>query len=173
MRKKLLFASFALLTTYSICSAQNVPDWGKWSWLIGDWVGEGGGQPGQGNGTFSFSFDLDNNILTRKSHSEYPATANNPKIIHNDLMIIYIDSNAEPTKAVYFDNEKHTIFYSVTYAINSIVFTSEKSSSTLVFRSVYTQLDAETVNIKFEISQDGIKFMTYVEGKSKKIKSSL
>ena len=170
MRKRFFLLSFALVATLSICYSQNVPDWNKWSWLIGNWIGEGGGQPGQGNGTFSFSFDLDKNILVRKSHSEYPSTAKNPKTIHDDLMIIYINQNGEPDRAVYFDNEKHTIFYSVTFSDNSIILTSEKSDNSPIFRLVYSKLDKDTVNIRFEMSQDGFKFIPYVEGKSKKIK---
>ena len=39
-----------------------------------------------------------------------------------------------------------------------------------VFRLTYTLLDNETINTKFEMSQDGEKFTTYIEGKSKKVK---
>lgn len=171
MKKSFLLVCLGFCTLFSICSSQNIPDWDRWSWLIGDWIGEGGGQPGQGTGTFSFSFDLDKNILIRKSHSEYPATANTPKVTHDDLMIIYLDSNGDSNKAVYFDNERHTIFYSVTFPDNSIIFTSEKSANSPIFRLVYSQLDRETVNIRFEMSKDGLNFMTYVEGKSIKRRS--
>jgi hypothetical protein len=83
-------------------------------------------------------------------------------------MIIYLDSSDIPNRAVYFDNERHTIFYSVTFPDNSIILTSDKSTNAPFFRLVYTLLDNETVKTGFEISQDGFKFMTYVEGKSKK-----
>jgi len=43
-----------------------------------------------------FSFDLDRNILVRQSHSEYPATPDNPGTIHDDLMIVYPDYTGEP-----------------------------------------------------------------------------
>jgi hypothetical protein len=153
----------------SISSAQQKTNWNKWDWLIGEWRGEGSGQPGQGSGTFSFSFDLDRNILIRKSHSEYPATASKPKTIHNDLMIVYLDVTGSPNKAIYFDNEGHTISYTISYSEKSIVMTSDKIPDTPVFRLVYTLLDSETVNTRFEMSQDGDKFMPYIEGKSKKI----
>jgi hypothetical protein len=32
----------------------------------------------------------------------------------------------------------------------------------------YTLLEKETINVKFEMSQDGEKFTTYTEGKCKK-----
>jgi hypothetical protein len=168
MKKRDLLLSFAFLTVFSICSSQDLPDWDNWSWLIGEWVGEGGGQPGQGTGTFSFSFDLDRNILVRQSHSEYPATPDNPGTIHDDLMIVYPDYSGEPSRAIYFDNERHIINYSITYSINSVILTSEKTAGSPVFRLIYSLQDSETVNTRFEMSQDGTAFITYVEGKSKK-----
>ena len=152
------------------CFGQQETTWEKWSWLMGEWIGEGDGQPGQGGGTFSFSFELDYKVILRKSHSEYPASESNPEVIHDDLMIIYLDNNTNPTRAVYFDNEGHTIHYSITYADNSITLTSGKEENAPVFRLVYTLLEPGTVNTKFEMSQDGENFMTYIEGQSKKTK---
>lgn len=153
----------------SISSAQQNKTWNKWDWLIGEWKGEGSGQPGQGSGTFSFSFDLDRNIIIRKSHSEYSATESKPRIIHDDLMIVYMDVTGNPGKAIYFDNEGHTIYYTIIYSDKSIVLTSDKIPNSPVFRLVYTLLDSETVNTRFEMSQDGDKYTPYIEGKSKKI----
>jgi hypothetical protein len=167
MKAKLLLI-IALCGFISICSGQENSAWNKWNWLIGDWRGEGSGQPGQGSGTFSFFFDLDKNVIVRKSHSEYPATASKQLIIHDDLMIIYPDPANSLDKAIYFDNEGHTIIYTVSYLEKSIVLTSNKIPDTPVFRLVYTLLDNEAVNTRFEMSQDGDKFMLYVEGKSKK-----
>lgn len=163
----------ALITTFlvliTICYGQQNINWDKWSWLIGEWKGEGSGQPGQGEGIFSFSFDLDKNIIVRKSHSEYPATENKPKIIHDDLMIVFFDTNDGSTKAVYFDNEGHIINYSVAYTDKSIALTSLKAPNAPIFRLTYYLLENEMVNTRFEMSRDGVNFMTYIEGKSKKI----
>ena len=104
---------------------------------------------------------LDNKILVRESHSEYPATGSKPKITHNDLNIIYPDYTGNPVKAIYFDNDGHTINYSISYADKSIALTSEKIPNVPVFRLTYTLLENEIVNTKFEISQDGEKFTTY------------
>ncbi|MFY9151543.1 MAG: hypothetical protein WAO52_06005 [Prolixibacteraceae bacterium] len=136
---------------------------------MGEWKGEGSGQPGQGVGTFSFQTDLDGKILVRKSHSEFQANGNRPAAIHDDLMIVSPDFTGNPTKAVYFDNEGHTINYTITYAENTVVLLSEKIPNVPVFRLSYFLLEDQTVNTKFELSQDGEKFMTYIEGKSKKV----
>ena len=161
----------AILLTLSItCFGQQNSTWNNWTWLMGEWKGEGSGQPGQGGGTFSFSYDLDKKIIVRKSHSEYPATDNKPKIVHDDLMIVYLDANESPSKAIYFDNEGHIINYAITYADKSITLTSNEVPNTPFFRLTYTLLENDLINTKFEISRDGLNFKTYIEGKSNKTK---
>ena len=165
-----LFLTFTLLMMVNICSGQKSSVWDKWNWLTGEWRGEGSGEPGSGGGTFSFSFDLDSNVMVRKSHSEYPSAAGKSVVIHEDLMIIYRDFTGSPDKAIYFDNEGHTISYTISFSEMEIVLTSDKVPNSPVFRLVYSLIDAETVNTKFEFSQDGEKFSTYIEGTSKKTK---
>jgi len=162
------FLTVVLIGIFTMSFGQQSASWDKWSWLIGEWVGEGNGQPGQGGGTLSFHHDLDQKILVRKSHTEFPASGNKPPVIHNDLLIIYPDYSGNPAKAIYFDNEGHTINYFITYADQSIVFTSTKIQNMPIFRLTYTLLNRDCVNTKFEFSQDGEKFATYIEGKSKK-----
>jgi hypothetical protein len=164
-----LLISVLFFGIISISSAQQNTTWNKWDWLTGDWKGEGSGQPGQGSGAFSFSFDLDRNIIIRKSHSIYPATQSKPATKHDDLLIVYLDVTGNPNKAIYFDNEGHTISYTITYSDKSIMMTSDKIPDTPVFRLVYTLVDSETINTRFEMSQDGDKYTPYIEGKSKKI----
>lgn len=149
-------------------NAQNI-SLDKWKWLIGEWVGEGSGQPGQGAGTFTFSFDLNQKVIIRKSHSEYSASGNTPKVIHDDLMIVYPDINGLQDRAIYFDNEGHTILYTAVFQDKSIVLTSEKAPGSPIFRLTYTLLENDIVNTRFEMSPDGINFKAYVEGKSKRV----
>jgi len=161
----LIFVLFGLLNP---CLAQPNSTWGKWSWLLGEWAGQGSGQPGQGGGTFTFKSGLDNKILIRESHSQYAASGTNQKVIHDDLMIIYPDFAGSPAKAIYFDNEGHTINYSITLADSLITLTSDKTQNVPVFRLTYYLLENDLVNTKFEMSRDGVAFTTYLEGKSKK-----
>jgi hypothetical protein len=167
MKTRLLLAILFSGLLNSGFSQHNI-SWDKWDWLTGEWIGEGSGIPGQGGGSFSFTFDLDKKILVRKSHSEYPATTSKSATIHDDLMIIYPDNTGTPGKAIYFDNEKHVIQYSITNSDKSIRFISDEKAVAPVFRLTYTYVDDFTVNTKFEMSQDGVTFLTYVEGKSKK-----
>ncbi len=169
MKLKLII-TITLLGLLTVTYGQQSSGWDKWNWLIGNWQGEGSGQPGEGGGFFSFDFRLDNKILERKSHSEYPATDKKPLIIHDDLMIVYQDYSGNPSKAIYFDNEGHIINYTISYSDKSIVLTSDKIPNVPLFRLSYFLLDNETINTKFEMSNDGLNFMTYIEGKSKKLK---
>ena len=167
--KREVVTLFLLVGFYSLCLGQSAATWTKFDWLMGEWVGEGTGQPGQGNGAFSFKPDLDNSILVRKSHSTYPKAGNKPEITHDDLMVIYPDFSGATTKAIYFDNEGHTINYTVECSENTIVLTGNKIPGIPVFRLTYTLLDNKMVNTKFEMSRDGDTFITYVEGKSRKV----
>ncbi len=165
MKDSFISLFILLLGISSLSLAQQDTTWQKWNWLVGDWTGEGSGTPGNGEGWFSLKPDLDGKVLIRKNHSEYPATTDKPKTIHDDLMVVYLDYAGQPAKAVYFDNEGHTINYAISYLEKSIVFTSGKVQNKPVFRLSYTSLGKETVDVKFEMSRDGETFQTYTEGK--------
>ncbi|HEY3370423.1 MAG TPA: hypothetical protein VGK10_06225 [Prolixibacteraceae bacterium] len=165
-----LFLTIALIAVMTTSFAQQNSTWAKWSWLMGEWKGEGSGQPGQGGGIFTFKPELNDKILVRTSHSEYPASGNRPATIHDDLLYVYLDQSGIASKAIYFDNEGHTINYSVSYPDQSIVLQSDPIPGGPIFRLTYSLLENQTINTKFEMSQDGVKFMTYIEGKSKRVK---
>ncbi len=168
--KKILLCSLLLLCGCALGFGQQTTSWDKFDWLIGKWVGEGGGNVGVGGGSFSFKYDLNKKVIVRKSHSEFKGTDKKPRLIHDDLMVIYLDTLGNASKAIYFDNENHVINYTITYSDKTIIFTSEKFPATLLLRLTYTFVDPKTVDTKFEMSQDGVKFITYIAGKSKKKK---
>ena len=127
---------FVLSTILSAQQPVKNADWSSWQFLLGEWVGEGGGnQPGQGAGSCIFHLDLQNRVLMRKNHSEFPASKERPAFSHDDLMIIY--QEAGQTKAVYFDNEGHIIHYVVTFPEKqpSVVFESEATAPRHAIRS--------------------------------------
>lgn len=167
MRTKLLLAA-ALLSIVALCHAQQNQKWEKWGWLMGAWKGEGSGKPGQGAGSFAFSFDLNSQVIVRRSHTEFPEVKGKPATTHDDLLIVYSDPAGGAEKAVYFDNEGHVINYTVSFIDNSIILTSEKTENTPVFRLTYSPVDKQTVDVNFDMSQDGKNFVTYLEGKSKR-----
>src|SRR5215813_6506704 len=141
-------------------------NWEAWQFLLGEWEGKGGGAPGQGAGGFTFSLDLQKRILVRRNHSDYPATDKQPAFSHEDLMVIYQETD-KPARAIYFDNEGHIIHYNVEFSPdqNSIVFLSELSPSTPQFRLTYNKESRNSLAIKFEIAPPGAsgKFSTYLQ----------
>lgn len=141
----------------------------NWNWLIGNWEGIGNGKPGEGKGVFSFEYQLDQNVIVRKSRSEYPSRDSKKMTVHDDLLVVYLDENKNLSKAIYFDNEGHVINYSITYTEKTITFLSETKPDQPTFRLIYSLLENNEVNTAFEISMDGKNFKTYIKGKSKKI----
>ena len=140
--------------------------------LIGAWRGEGGGQPGQGGGRFTFEPDLGGRVLVRRSHSEYPAAGDRPAVVHDDLMIVYPAPGGPGPEAVYFDNEGHVIEYAVEVARDGkrVVLTSEAEPASPRFRLTYTRVGEDVVDVTFEIAPPGSPeaFKTYVSGLSKR-----
>jgi hypothetical protein len=51
-------------------------NWDNWQFLFGEWIGEGGGVPGQGGGLQVFHLDLQKQDLLRKNHVESPPPPN-------------------------------------------------------------------------------------------------
>jgi len=167
---RILLAAVVLLTAYSTpvggqqsatAPAQAVrttdvkPDpWAGWRFLLGDWLGEGGGAPGQGVGGFSFQFDLKDKVLVRRSHADYPATKGRPAFIHEDLMIVYPGSDSAHAQAVYFDSEGHVIHYNAELSSDQKLFTflSDATTPGPRFRLMYSRLSLHSLGIKFEIA---------------------
>ncbi len=156
-------------------SAQQPPppiNWNAFKFLIGEWVGEGTGAPGEGTGGFSFSYDLQNTVLVRKNFANYPATKDRPAFTHDDLMIVY--QEAGKTRAIYFDNEQHVINYTVELSkdSNAAIFLSDASPSAPRFRLTYTKLGTDRIKITFDMAPPGKpdSFATYLEGTARRKK---
>jgi hypothetical protein len=145
MNLKFAFVIFAILIGVTNATQNDL------SFLIGDWTGSGSGEPGQGIGSFSFTPDLQQHILVRRAHSEYPATSNKPAIIHDDLLVVYADQS----KAIYFDSEDHVIHYDITTDSKSVTFLSTDPLPSPLFRLTYLKTSSNQLIVKFEISPTG------------------
>ena len=78
--------------------------------LLGDSQAEGGGKPGEASGGFSFAYGVQDRVIVRTNHAEYPATADRPSSRHDDLMVLYATDSGE-IRADYYDSEGHVIRY--------------------------------------------------------------
>jgi hypothetical protein len=169
---KILSTIIFLIFSQLLLGQKSENQWEKWNHLIGEWAGEGGGQPGQNEGRFSFQTDLNGKILVRKNHTVFPATTNSPATVHDDLMIVYPAGQGTQQEAIYFDNEGNTIKYKVSFIDNNVILTSDTSPNAPRFRLTYVTIDSKTVNIIFEIAppQSPQTFKTYLSGKAFKVK---
>lgn len=159
-----LFDGRCLFLSLCFCAAfapdrlpgQDLPresSWHPWQFLLGEWVGEGRGSPGEGAGSFSFSTDLQGKVLVRRGHTDFPPTADRPAFSHDDLMVLYQDG-ANPARAVYFDNEGHVIRYATSFSgdSNSVVFLSDTIPGAPRFRLTYEKKGDGIVEVRFDVA---------------------
>ncbi|HKF58284.1 MAG TPA: hypothetical protein VKJ45_22770 [Blastocatellia bacterium] len=140
--------------------------------LVGEWRGEGDGKPGQAaTGGFSFNFELQGKVLVRRNFAEYAATQERPAFRHDDLMIVYEDSNGRGLHASYYDSEGHTIQYAVAFSPDkrTLTFISDPSRSAPRYRFIfYRQAKDDLLNFEFDIAPPGNPdaFSKYIDGKA-------
>jgi len=163
---------FALTALSSAQDTMKGANWDAYRFLLGEWVGQGGGTPGEGAGRSTFSLDLQGSVLIRKSFADYPASKGRPAYSHDDLMVVYRESN-KPAKAIYFDNEGHIIHYSVEFSKDSasVTFLSDIVGSAPRFRLRYTESGNETLKLTFEIASPDHPdvFSPYIEAVQRRI----
>jgi hypothetical protein len=165
----LCFVFVLLVTPLSARQSQAPKDaanWDAFRFLLGDWVGEGTGTPGEATGGFSFTFDLEGKVLVRRNRADYPATKDKPAYSHTDLMVIYQEDQA--TRAIYFDNEGHVIHYTVSFSKdqNALTFLGDPSPSAPRFRFTYNKVKNGGMTFQFDIAPPGKPegFTKYLEG---------
>ena len=140
--------------------------------MIGPWEAVGHGSPGEGKGGLSFTFDLQNRVIIRKSHTDYPAAGGRQAFAHDDLVVIYADDAAQKFRADYYDNERHVIRYTIEFSPDgqTMIFLSDPIPSQPRFRLTYERGKGEDLKIRFEFAPPTSpeKFQVYVEGTARK-----
>lgn len=172
-----LLPGLVLLFYLSPANAKTaVPAWGDWQYLMGEWEAAGQGRPGEGVGRFSFTFDLQDKVIVRKSHTDYPATAGRPAFSHDDLMVVYAEDDPRKFRADYYDSEGHVIRYAAEFSPDgqTLTFVSYPVPAQPRFRLTYVKLKNNGLGIKFEIAPPGAPedFRVYVAGTARKKSSA-
>ncbi len=174
MHLTLVTALLAIVASMPQSAAQSQADaWASYRFLIGTWTGEGQGQPGTTIGTATFRLDLDDRILVRTSRVAVPASGQRPASTHQDLLVVYRPAPGQPVRAIYWDNEDHTIEYDVSASPDGkvVTFVSKASASSVRFRLVYTRLDGSHTDVKFEMAPPGSPeaFKVYTQGVTRRV----
>jgi len=172
MHAGLISAFLVALTPLAAQSSKAENSWAPLNFLLGEWVGEGEGKPGQGSGGFSFRPDLGQNILVRTNRADYPATKDRPAFSHADLMIVYREPAGNRLRATYFDNEGHVIQYGVEASggPGAVQFLSDVVPSSPRYRMTYRKTGPDIVTLTFEIAPAGKPeaFSTYIEARARR-----
>jgi hypothetical protein len=162
---------FFLLELSPLTPAAEDP-WLGYRFLLGQWIGEGSGQPGQGSGEFSFTLDLDGKILVRRNRADYPATGGRPAFSHQDLLVMYWDQTRKQPGAIYFDNEDHVIQYALSLSADNqtVTLVSDPSPNAPRYRLKYARRGVDRLFVSFEIAPPGRPddFSTYLEGTARR-----
>ncbi len=131
--------------------------------LDGTWDAKAAGANGISSlGTYTFASELAGHVYARHGKA---ANCSGPKSFdceHTDLL--YIFPEGAGLKAIYFDNEGHTIHYEVTTPTpTSVVFLSEAGSPGPRFRLVY-ELKEGVMAGKFQMQPPGqTEWHSYLE----------
>jgi len=173
MSKLLLLSVMVFFSAGVIAQQAAEPDWRPWQFLKGKWVGEGSAEVGQGAGYFTFEPDLQNKAWIRRNHSEFPATKDRAKYVHDDIMIVYLDQPTGQTRAFYCDTEAHVIQYAATFSADNriLTFLSDKQEGSARFRLTYIRTAADKMTLTLEIAQPSAPndFRKIVEGRLLKV----
>ena len=147
--------------------------WEPLQFLLGSWSSPLSGQPGQGvSGATTFSFDLDGRIMVRRSRAEFaPGPGEAQGLVHEDLLVIYQLPGEPPFRAIYFDNEGHTIHYSLRFPEKQpgVVFESESGLPGPRARLVYELSEEDTLATEFFVAAPGGELLSHVKGTVKKV----
>jgi hypothetical protein len=175
-----------LLGTFSFSVAQDkekdaieVPPKARFepfAYLIGQWQGQGSGQPGVSSVTHTYEYILDSAFVRFETESIYKPQEKNPKgEVHRSLGVIGYDETSRKFIAYIFHNEsfveEDTIGFSADstefYILSSrLVNIPEGWRSKLTFRKT----SSDTHEQIFELAPPGKEFKHFVTNRMEKIR---
>ena len=145
----------------------------QWRVLIGDWAGDGGGQPGSATGRTSYRFEVGEHAIVRRNRADVAAGGGRPASTHEDLLVIYPGSKPGEARALYVDNEDHVIQYTAAWSADgkTLVFVSDVSPAAPRFRMTYRIQSADEHVLDFDMAPPGSPdaFTLYVTGRLKRV----
>ncbi len=166
---KTILATLVLLASLLTPSheARAADPWAPVQFLVGTWQGDGKAEGATGKGTTTFTWEVGHQVLVRRDHTEYAATAKEPASTYEALMVIYQNPSSGQIVANYFDSGKHVIHYKLaaTDRPDSAQFVSDAPGGP-VFRLSYVLGTGTGLTVTFEIKppSSGAGFQTVATG---------
>lgn len=155
MRARIIAVPVILLCWCASAFAAEPAALQPFAFLVGEWASAGAGQPGIATGSAVFTRDLQDNVIVRRSHADYPAADGNPASRHEDLMVIHAAGDG-PVRAEYYDNEGHVIRYVVSsHKAGEAVFLSAPQPGQPRYRLSYELGDDGVLKGDFAVSPTG------------------
>ncbi len=141
---------------------------GQVSFLFGEWTSKGPTQLGDAEGSSTFTPELENQVVVRRSWVKY-TSGKAAGTRHDDLLIIYAEAPDTRLRAIFFDGEGHIIRYLVTVASpGKAVFESDGAEAGPRYRLTHA-VTGKTMETRFEMAMPGQSgYRTYVSGTSTK-----
>ncbi len=145
-------------------NAGKTDPWLPIRFLLGSWEAKttGGVAQAQASAGYSFRLELREHVMARHTRSGVCAAPDDFDCQHSDLLYIYSEGNG--LKAIFFDNEGHIIHYDISVPKpGTAVFLSDAAQPGPQFRLSYTLLNG-AMNGMFEIKMPGqADFSSYLE----------
>jgi len=146
--------------------------WEALKFLVGTWEGSGSGKPGEAlSGSCTFAFDLGGQIFVRTNRTKLALAAQEkPPAVHEDRLILYREGGAPGLRAIYFDNEGHTIHYRVTVpGPGQVLLESPEDAPGPRFRLIHALLPDGSLSTEFAMAPPGGAFQTYAKGVTRRV----
>jgi hypothetical protein len=122
------------------------------SFLLGTWATETGGKPGEREGSATFTRELQDRVIVRRSSTYTVPVGDGPSFHHEDLMVVHADA-AGALRADFFDSEGHVIRYLVAVpSPGRATFESQAASGVPRYRLSYRLGEDGRLAGSFEIA---------------------
>ena len=136
--------------------------------FVGEWKGEGGGQPGKGKYERSYQFILNKRFIEIRNKSTYEPTTQHPNgEVHEDIGYFSYDNGRKTLMLRQFHVESFVIQYridSISLDKKTIVFISESIEnipSRYRAKETYRLVGDNEIDETFEIAEPNKEFAVY------------
>ncbi|MEK7264162.1 MAG: heme-binding beta-barrel domain-containing protein [Bacteroidota bacterium] len=171
MKKLILLAVFLPALLFAQTSKKDSL-WLPLQSFIGNWAGEGGGEPGIGAYERSYQFFFDKNFIAIKNKSTYSPTDKNPKgEVHEDIGYFSYDKNLKKFKLRQFHLEGFVTEFTLENISpdgKTLVFTTgtiENIPAGWRAKETYQLLNENEMEETFELAEPQKEFELYTKVK--------